>query len=523
MTVIRSLCGAAFLALAASAPASAAPELVVDVASGQVIHAQEATRPWYPASTTKMMTAYVALRALKAGRISLDTPLVASSRAAAQPPSKIGIRPGQEITLDNALKILMVKSANDLAVVIAEGVGGSLDGFARLMNQEAARLGMRESHFINPHGLFVAGQVTSARDLALLGRAMLTEFPQFRDYWGIGAVRLGTRVMRNTNGLIGRYPGAEGMKTGFVCASGFNVVSLASRGGRTIMTVVMGAGSGADRTLKSAQLLDKGFSSWGGGYGALSSLPDSGHGTAPNMREEICRKGRQLYLGEDDDSGGAISMPNVDSGSVYAVMMPQTSGSARSVGGASPGGRATLGARAELPAIDVHLGRAPGSTEVARGPGNGAMVAPAAAFAPLPSAATAAAAAITAPVVRPRPVGVTAEGDGKTAAVGAPLQLPGVITTASPGAIGLRGGAQRNAQPAASGAIRQSGSQPAPPRPGAIAARAAPAKAATTAAKAGTKATPAKTAASTAAKTGTKATAKTSGKTSAKTSGKARQ
>lgn len=460
MTKPTTILGAALAVLAATGVARAAPELVMDVATGQVIHAEEATRPWFPASTTKMMTAYVALRALKAGQVSLDTPLIASARAASQPPSKIGIRPGQEITLDNALKILMVKSANDLALVIAEGIGGSQEGFARLMNQEAARLGMRESHFVNPHGLFTPVQVTSARDLAILGRAMLTEFPQFRDYWGIGAVRLGNRVMRNTNGLIGRYPGAEGMKTGFVCASGFNVVSLASRGGRTILTVVMGAGSGADRTIRSAQLLDRGFSSWGGGHGTLASLPGSGHSTAPNMRDEICRKGRQLFLGEEEDTGGSISLPNTDSGSVYAVMMPQASSSAaRTVGGAGAGGRATLGARAELPATPVFLGRVAGSTEVARGAGKGAVTAPAVAFAPPPAAQPGAIARAASAPARPKPVEDTEEGDAK-AAPGAPMQLPGVITTPAPGAIGLRSTAAARTTAAAPGAIRSAAKTP---------------------------------------------------------------
>lgn len=455
--------------MAAASPAMAAPELVLDAATGQVLHAEEATRPWNPASTTKLMTAYVALRAVKQGLISLDTPLVASSRASAQPPSKIGIRPGQEITLDNALKILMVKSANDLAVVIAEGVGGSLDNFSRAMNEEAARLGMRESSFRNPHGFHAEGHYTSARDLAIVGRALLIEFPEFRDYWGIGAVKLGSRVMKNTNGLIGRYPGAEGMKTGFVCASGFNVVALANRGGRTLMAVVLGAGSGADRTLRTAQLLDKGFASWGGGYGSITSLPASGYGSAPNMRNEICRKGRQLYLGEEEDNGGAIAAQQNDSGSVYAMMNPvQSTSAARSVGGTSPTGRATLGPRADLIPISVHLGRAPGSTEVARGPGNGALMPKSAtAFAPPPRAAAQPVATRAVAPARPQPLDdeapAPAQRSATAPATGAPLQLPGVITNVAPNTVGLRSDAP--------GAIRAGGkSQPA--KAGAIAPKA---------------------------------------------------
>ncbi|MCA0422773.1 MAG: D-alanyl-D-alanine carboxypeptidase [Proteobacteria bacterium] len=444
MVSLRSLRVGLGIALVAAAGthAAAAPELVIDVSTGQVIHAEEATRPWYPASTTKMMTAYVALRAVKQGLLSLDTPLVASSRAAAQPPSKIGIRPGQEITLDNALKILMVKSANDVAMVVAEGVGGSIDAFADAMNREAARLGMRESHFRNPHGFHQEGHVTSARDLATLGRALLIEFPEYRDYWGIGAVKLGNRVMKNTNGLIGRYPGAEGMKTGFVCASGFNLVGVANRGGRTLMAVVLGAGSGADRTLKTAQLLDKGFSSWGGGSGSLAALPGSGYNSAPNMRTEICRKGRQLYLGEDEDNGGAISMPQADSSSVYAMLNPVQASGARAVGGTGGGGRPVLGARADFIPIAVHLGRNPGSTEVARGAGNGALASRAAtAFAAPPRQD----AARQAPA-RQAPAPVPPDGEPATPAparaaavgAGAPLQLPGIISNAPANAIGLR-------------------------------------------------------------------------------------
>jgi hypothetical protein len=224
-----------------AAPALGAPGLVIDAATGEVLVSEEATRPWHPASTTKMMTAFVALRAVKAGRLTIDTPLVASANAARQKPSKVGIRPGQEITLDNALKIMMVRSANDLAVVIAEAVGGSVPGFAQMMNAEARRLGMNETRFSNPHGFHEVGHQTSARDLALLARAMLVEYPEFNEYWGISSVQLGNRVMNNTNGLIGRYPGASGLKTGFVCASGFNLVATANRGGRTLISVVLGA------------------------------------------------------------------------------------------------------------------------------------------------------------------------------------------------------------------------------------------------------------------------------------------
>ena len=372
---ILALLASALLALPGFARAdSDVPTVIVDANSGDVLYAEEATRPWFPASTTKLMTAYVALREVEKGNISFDTPIVGSAHAAKQPPSKIGIKPGQEITLGNALKIIMVKSANDISVVIAEGVGGSEAGFSAMMNREAARLGMSQSHFVNAHGLHRDNHVTSARDMAILARALLREFPQYRGLWGIGAVQLGNRKYPNTNGLIGRYSGSIGMKTGFVCASGFNLVSAAERGGRTLIAVVFGASSGADRTLKAAQLLDQGFgvgggSFFGGGGGSgrsLHALTASAETRAPNRRAAIC--GRRGPPASEEDAGGSISF-SANADSPDNIMNPGRSfysGSESQNVGARSGGRISLGPRAPLEAIAVHLGRAPGSTEVAR-------------------------------------------------------------------------------------------------------------------------------------------------------------
>jgi D-alanyl-D-alanine carboxypeptidase len=372
---LGSAFGAALSAAAVPAVAQS-PVLVIDASSGQVLISEDATRPWKPASTTKMMTAFVALRAVQSGRLTLDTPLIASANAARQKPSKIGIRPGQEITLDNALKILMVKSANDLAVVIAEAVGGSVDGFSAMMNAEARRLGMNESRFSNPHGFDAPGHQSSARDLAILARAMMTEMPQYSEYWGTGAVQLGNRLMYNTNGLMGRYQGASGFKTGFVCASGFNLVSSATRGGRTLIAVVLGASSGGDRTVRSAQLLDQAFGMWGGNGQTLRTLPSSGHASAPNMRGQICSgRRRGVVLADDSDYGGAIFADSssgdnsMGAGSPLAFFASQNSGSARTYGAPRTSGRSLLGPRSGVSPVAVYLGRAPGSTAVAIGPG----------------------------------------------------------------------------------------------------------------------------------------------------------
>ncbi len=486
---VVALAAAAMVAGSLSAYAQA-PYVVVDASTGQVLLQDEATRPWNPASTTKMMTAFVALRAVKAGQAQMDSPLIASARAAGQKPSKLGIRPGQEITLDNALKVMMVKSANDLAVVIAEAIGGSVEGFSSMMNAEARRLGMSESHFVNSHGFHAGGHQTSARDLALLSRALLTEFPEYQEYWGIGAVQVGNRVLNNTNGLIGRYSGATGMKTGFVCASGFNLVSTATRGGRTLIVVVLGASSGGDRVVRSAQLLDQGFGTWNGQGQTLQTLPRSGYASAPDMRSQICTgRRRGVVLADDSDFGGAILSPSTGGGDAVAAAgsplsffsLPAQAQPSYSIGRSSGGGRPILGPRSGITPVAVYLGRAPGSTAVALGPGgrrvsptavatsgNGGIPASASALAPTGLRTTVPGLEPTqerSPTlerpaaqagIRPGGTQTARQQPPKAAAVdenaGAPMQLPGVITN------GPRPGAAAGIRP------RQTAAAPIDPR-----------------------------------------------------------
>jgi D-alanyl-D-alanine carboxypeptidase len=296
---------AAALTLAAPTQARAEATLLIEAATGRVLHAENATYPWYPASVTKLMTAYTTLRAIKEGRIGFDTMLTVSRNAAAQQPTKMGFKVGTTLTLDNALKMLMVKSANDMAVAIAEGVGGSIEGFADMMNANARRLGMTQSHFVNPNGLPAENHVTSARDLGILARALIQEFPEDDFYWHIHSIQYGNRVMHNYNSLLDRYPGADGMKTGFICASGYNLVASATHNGRRLIAIVLGAYSGAVRAQKAAQLLQNGFNS-----GALTWLTPS-LGTVdqlapidaqpPNLRDEMCGGHRRKPPSEDND------------------------------------------------------------------------------------------------------------------------------------------------------------------------------------------------------------------------------
>ncbi len=318
---IRATVFAVAALLSGQALAAGTPALVVEVESGRVLHAERATDPWYPASVTKLMTTYVALDKIRSGQLSMDTLLTVTDSAAALPPSKMGFKPGTQIRLDNALKIMLVKSANDVAATIAENIAGSIDGFSALMNAHAQRLGMVSSHFANPHGLPDERNQTTARDMAILARALLMEFPEHQDLFHIGAVQFGRRIMRNTNGLIGRYPGADGMKTGFICSSGFNVVASAHRNGRHLITVVLGAPSANERTMKAAELFDRGFNSKVNFTNPeLTALPSSANTTPPDMRSVICDRRGPMPQEEDTPvvAEDTSNVPNLFSSDVMA-------------------------------------------------------------------------------------------------------------------------------------------------------------------------------------------------------------
>jgi D-alanyl-D-alanine carboxypeptidase len=329
----------AALACAASmlvAPrAGAEALLVIEADTGKVLYSHNATYPWYPASVTKLMTAYVTLSAVKEGRLTLDEPLTVSANASAQAPVKMGFPAGTIVTVDNALKMLMVKSANDMAVVLAEGVAGSVENFADQMNANARRLGMTQSTFVNPNGLPADDQISSARDLAMLARALIREMPEYDYYWHLPGIRMGKRVQFNYNTLIGRYPGADGMKTGFICASGFNLVASATRDDKRLIAVVLGAPSSAARAMKAAQLLERGFSGGGGlawlmpSLGTVETLPavDS---APPNLRDDMCGGHRKRQATEDEDEHIAAT-PD----SPYAVFLSSLRPKAKGAGLAS--------------------------------------------------------------------------------------------------------------------------------------------------------------------------------------------
>jgi D-alanyl-D-alanine carboxypeptidase len=275
------------------------PNITIDVGSGRVLSANRAFDSWYPASTTKLMTAYVVFQAVRLGRVTLTSPVTISASAAAQPPSRSGLPVGSVLTVETALRVLMVKSANDIAVALGEAVAGSEAAFVRQMNEAARALGMTRSTFTNPHGLPSREQVTTAYDLGLLTMGLLRDFPERTDFYSMGAVSLGNSTWVNSNLLLQRYRGAFGFKTGYICDSGFNLIAGAQRGGRTLITVVLGARSGLERAAATAHLLDEGFRQSGGlfnstGGTSLASFRPSGpvRTEATRLRPIVCQSPR---------------------------------------------------------------------------------------------------------------------------------------------------------------------------------------------------------------------------------------
>jgi D-alanyl-D-alanine carboxypeptidase len=316
----------AALAVVTSRTVHAEALLVVEADTGKVLQADNATMPWYPASVTKMMTAYATLKAVKDGKLSLDTLFTVSPVAASQSPSKMGLRPGTQVTVENALAMMLVKSANDMAVVLAEGVGGSIDGFSAIMNEHAQRLGMTQTSYVNPNGLPADGQITSARDLAILARAIIRDLPEYEYFYHIPSIRYGRRVTNNFNHLIGRYPGADGFKTGFICASGYNLVGSATRNGKRLIAVVLGSSSGHMRAVRAAQLLERGFAANGLSWlrpslGTVDNLVPI-DASPPNLRDEMCGGKRKRPASDEDEdvvasAGGSSSAASGESGATF--------------------------------------------------------------------------------------------------------------------------------------------------------------------------------------------------------------
>ena len=245
-----------FLATCAYANVST---LVADVRSGYVLHATNADQKQYPASLTKVMTLYVTFDALEKGLISMDDMLPVSEHAAKQPKSKLYLKPGSLISVRDAILALIVKSANDAAVVLAEALAPSEEEFAKMMTQFARDLGLTDTTFKNASGLHDPEQVTSAKDMAILAIAVINHFPQYYPLFSTKSFKFNGKTYYSHNAVLLYYKGAQGFKTGFISAVGYNVVSTAARDGRTLVGVVIGQNSAEKRDRQMRTLLDKGF------------------------------------------------------------------------------------------------------------------------------------------------------------------------------------------------------------------------------------------------------------------------
>jgi len=303
--LIGSCCGSAanaapssYLRVPTYEPKSTA--IVMDAKTGEILYAERADSPRYPASVTKLMTFYLTFEALAAGRLHLGDMIVVSPHAAAQPATKLGLRAGETIRVEDALHAMAVHSANDMAVAVAERIGGTESEFASLMTLKAQQLGMLNTRYVNANGLPDNRQISSARDIAILTRALLRDYPQYYSFFSQQEFTFRGKTMVNTNHLLGKMPGVDGLKTGFTNAAGFNLAASAIRNGHRLIAVVMGGSSGAVRNANVEGLLltgfdimqrrDRGekilatqdlFSPQTGGYGAYHQAPQAGEGGDP--------------------------------------------------------------------------------------------------------------------------------------------------------------------------------------------------------------------------------------------------
>ncbi len=286
--VLKHLAAAFFFSIAICNPSFADnPYILVDASNGHILAGNKINDRWHPASLTKLMTAYVTFKAIRNGEITEASPVVISAAAAKQPPSRMGYKIGVKLRVDTALKIIIIKSANDVSQALSEAVAGNLGNFVQRMNRQAATLGMTNTHFTNANGLHNKHQVSSARDMALLATHIFREFPEYAYLFEAVGIRTGQKTHYSYNLLLERLPGADGMKTGFVCASGYNMVASSQRKGRRLVAVVLGSPSQTDRAITAAKLLQ---------HVGVKNVSGTIHDAAPrgrkpiNMRPVLCTK-----------------------------------------------------------------------------------------------------------------------------------------------------------------------------------------------------------------------------------------
>lgn len=275
--------------------AHATPVLVVDTASREVLYQEDAGVPWYPASTTKLMTALVVFEALRSGDVTLTTPVVMTRNATKQAFLESGLTLGRTMTLEDALFAALTASANDVAVALAEAVAPDENLFVQKMNTEATRLGMTGTHFSSPNGLFDKSNYSTARDLAILGMEIDRAFPEYSRFFQGSAVVIDGKEIKSNNTLLTRFSGTVGMKTGFLCASGRNYVGLATRHGKRVMVVVLGATTERERDERSAQYLQQAFDSQRATAGIVDRIENRTDVEPQDMRIRLCTNESVAY------------------------------------------------------------------------------------------------------------------------------------------------------------------------------------------------------------------------------------
>ncbi|WP_108659774.1 D-alanyl-D-alanine carboxypeptidase family protein [Acuticoccus kandeliae] len=239
--------------------------IVVDANSGKILHEDGARSLRYPASLTKMMTLYLLFEQLESGRLTTASALQVSAEAASRPPTKLGLKAGSTVTVDTAARALAVRSANDVAVVVAENIAGSEEAFAGMMTRKARQLGMSQTNFHNASGLPDPLQYTTAMDMAILGRALYDRYPRYAKYFELEELTYNGRTWKNTNKLLNKVEGVNGIKTGYIRDSGYNLCTSVQRGGKHIIACVLGGKSGTARNKKMEELIESNMPQASGG------------------------------------------------------------------------------------------------------------------------------------------------------------------------------------------------------------------------------------------------------------------
>jgi D-alanyl-D-alanine carboxypeptidase len=289
--------------------------VTVDARNGKILYSDNADAIRHPASLTKMMTLYVLFQDLKAGKIKLHSPIRMSARAASMAPSKLGVKAGKSITVETAIRALVVKSANDVAAAVAENLGGSEQAFAKRMTRTARSIGMSRSNFANASGLPNPNQVTTARDMATLGLRLMRDFPQYYPYFRTQSFVYNGRAIRGHNRLLGRYEGTDGIKTGYINASGFNLVTSVRRGDKRLVGVVLGGRSGGSRDAYMKKMLSQYFRSAvngktiaamaGSSKGAINPAATSGEKPVATVDADTPRRPKGSIFGKKKDATAA--------------------------------------------------------------------------------------------------------------------------------------------------------------------------------------------------------------------------